>query len=808
MGDSQASKDNKPPTSRRPLAGLFRRRSSSTSVTSSQHSRRGSVASQTEATPDEGYQSLRNRLTSPSMPSLFRPRTRSRTEETEPPLERPVRAFTGEERPRSIDSTASTASARPSLFSQGSSARTSHTSNQSCAIPPPPSPSTRRLSSTEPSRTSSASTARASPARRTSNNTTPIRPAPTPVAGTNRTRSRLSFSSLTGSPFSAPPPRPTDPATAAKMRTMPRLLSYTVSPPGSSRDIHAEARARTPAAVMQDLPPPFAGSDLYPFATSSSPPAPSTSPTRSQTIADVLAVPTAPASNSEGERQDEEQDEEQEDSDEGEDDDTFVSPDGSPAIETREEPTVLTSRSPVTPRMHMVLPQRSTPDRYVASPVTTPRRPTPPSTAMPGTWTTFSHTPGLTPFTARPTATSASGSYFDLRPLSTEEVAPEDATTPSSDGRPALASRRSRSLINLLETVHEPVAAREEVTVQERPRMEARSPTRRRSMYELREPPPSYNPLNAAPVPEWTRQRASTVIPRENEGRERLPGYTCDVHIEGYVPRKMEFIAPGIQAANRQWRRQYVVLHGTAIKIFKADPAVYPIPGEPNAAASSSRRDSISSSVSSLSSADASCDEEPDLEDEDESSVRPTPLHVHEGRYGEAEGEPSAEPLVITSLLHSSRLLPGNAGHNACVRNYSLQGAESGLAADYLKRKHVVRVRAEGEQFLIQAKDDKGVISWIECVNSLLDDPGTSYGHIYSFRRLQMSLWTLIRDLHVVDPAISVYRSADASHSYPSSSRCQGVEGEEGGRKMEKRRSKVKRRERRRQLRAQPRAQG
>jgi hypothetical protein len=47
-------------------------------------------------------------------------------------------------------------------------------------------------------------------------------------------------------------------------------------------------------------------------------------------------------------------------------------------------------------------------------------------------------------------------------------------------------------------------------------------------------------------------------------------------------------------------------------------------------------------------------------------------------------------------------------------------GAESGLAADYLKRRHVVRIRAEGEQFLILCKDDRSVIDWIEAVCTLI----------------------------------------------------------------------------------------
>ena len=45
---------------------------------------------------------------------------------------------------------------------------------------------------------------------------------------------------------------------------------------------------------------------------------------------------------------------------------------------------------------------------------------------------------------------------------------------------------------------------------------------------------------------------------------------------------------------------------------------------------------------------------------------------------------------------------------------YSLQNAESGLASDYFKRKNVLRVRMEGEQFLLQARDVPDVVEWIE----------------------------------------------------------------------------------------------
>ena len=51
---------------------------------------------------------------------------------------------------------------------------------------------------------------------------------------------------------------------------------------------------------------------------------------------------------------------------------------------------------------------------------------------------------------------------------------------------------------------------------------------------------------------------------------------------------------------------------------------------------------------------------------------------------------------------------------NHLVRQYTLQNAESGLAADYVKRKNVVRVRSEGEQFLLQTDGAREVVDWIE----------------------------------------------------------------------------------------------
>lgn len=212
---------------------------------------------------------------------------------------------------------------------------------------------------------------------------------------------------------------------------------------------------------------------------------------------------------------------------------------------------------------------------------------------------------------------------------------------------------------------------------------------RRQSMYEMRREPPVYDNMFFGRA--FSPQQ---VLPREEEGKETLPPYTCAVHIEGYMPRKMEFMRPGVQAKDRAWKRQYVVLHGTSLKIFRQDPASHPVSGHDTRTVGRAR----SSGEWEASSRDG--------------IELPPPVHYHEGQYGVVPGTSSV--YMPTNLSEAKSALHT---HNQLVKHYTLQSAESGLAADYLKRKHVVRVRAEGEQFLLQAKDDRGVIDWIEAVS-------------------------------------------------------------------------------------------
>lgn len=274
------------------------------------------------------------------------------------------------------------------------------------------------------------------------------------------------------------------------------------------------------------------------------------------------------------------------------------------------------------------------------------------------------------------------------------------------------------------------------------------SAKRRRSADDLLAPPPEYAP----PLPGTFIPR-----PRDEEGKEKLPEYWCAVHIEGNLSRKMEFTAPGIQARDRGWKKIYCILRGTQLLVYKFDPHRYPIketaapiptvteaeseehlhvhvPGE--------KRDLLPP----ISIAGVSGPRPPTMGDGTPGARRGSGSGVAIGQNSPGSARRTSTPSINTSASTSSSekdaslfSAPGtrrasvsttatsasssSAGpsslashfqHNSLTRNYTLQNSESGLAADYMKRKNVVRVRAEGEQFLVQTENAREVVDWIE----------------------------------------------------------------------------------------------
>jgi len=111
-----------------------------------------------------------------------------------------------------------------------------------------------------------------------------------------------------------------------------------------------------------------------------------------------------------------------------------------------------------------------------------------------------------------------------------------------------------------------------------------------------------------------------------------------------------------------------------------------------------SRRASVSSSHGTVSSTASS---------EKDASLFPAPGNRRASMSTPATSVPSgssAGPSPLVSHFQSNQI----------IKQYTLQNSESGLAADYLKKKNVVRVRAEGEQFLLQTENARDVVDWIE----------------------------------------------------------------------------------------------
>jgi hypothetical protein len=63
-------------------------------------------------------------------------------------------------------------------------------------------------------------------------------------------------------------------------------------------------------------------------------------------------------------------------------------------------------------------------------------------------------------------------------------------------------------------------------------------------------PPPDYHQL----LLKRLDKSKSMIFPREEEGREELPAYSCTVYKMGYVSIKKEYDAPNIKSKWRTWR--------------------------------------------------------------------------------------------------------------------------------------------------------------------------------------------------------------------------------------------------------------
>lgn len=84
------------------------------------------------------------------------------------------------------------------------------------------------------------------------------------------------------------------------------------------------------------------------------------------------------------------------------------------------------------------------------------------------------------------------------------------------------------------------------------------------------EDPPSYDiAVNGLHLPP-TRLK---IVPREDEGREQLPAYSCSIMIQAVFAKKMELETAVNRAFDRNWHKVYVELQGTSLRFYKSKSA-------------------------------------------------------------------------------------------------------------------------------------------------------------------------------------------------------------------------------------------
>ncbi|EHK96279.1 hypothetical protein M7I_8037 [Glarea lozoyensis 74030] len=154
--------------------------------------------------------------------------------------------------------------------------------------------------------------------------------------------------------------------------------------------------------------------------------------------------------------------------------------------------------------------------------------------------------------------------------------------------------------------------------------------------------PPSYDEFLSTSL-----RRKFNIQPREDEGQEILPPYSCALCLENVFLRKTELHGAIHRAHDRNWYREVVSLQGTALTFSK-----------------------------------------------------------YKGGNVFKDGKND---------------IPVGNKKGGLLRSYNLQHAEVGVAADYLKKRFVIRIRAEADQFLIACNTIETFVLWLQSLFAAID---------------------------------------------------------------------------------------
>ncbi|WQF75545.1 Putative pleckstrin domain, PH-like domain superfamily [Colletotrichum destructivum] len=198
---------------------------------------------------------------------------------------------------------------------------------------------------------------------------------------------------------------------------------------------------------------------------------------------------------------------------------------------------------------------------------------------------------------------------------------------------------------------------------------------------------------------------------------EGLPGYSCDIELEGVWVKKMEIENTTKRAEDRNWHTAFVQLRGTALNFYNVKK---------------------------------------------------------DWGWGRTRDGPTISPDNPPWVRKAS-----------LDKAYSLQHADVGIAADYKKRRYVIRVRAETDQFLLSCIELSTMVKWLEALFAAIDVAAPiddrDYPRDQSIPRIQRIRWFRgqtpaqtnnypVPTPRPLSPELRRVTSVEVSEPFPSSS--------------------------------------
>ncbi|AOA61108.1 hypothetical protein PP7435_CHR1-0640 [Komagataella phaffii CBS 7435] len=175
--------------------------------------------------------------------------------------------------------------------------------------------------------------------------------------------------------------------------------------------------------------------------------------------------------------------------------------------------------------------------------------------------------------------------------------------------------------------------------------------------------PPPYKDLLPGGCPKFP------IYSHQLEGSEQLPSYKPTVYKVAILQRKMEWLSPYEPANGRAWKDAIVELNNTRLNIYGFDSRLL---------------DELIFRMNGK-----TCFDEDFITLYNSSFTTKT-------------------DLVVLQCLKQL----GFMREECLIASHSLQYAKFGSASDYLKRKHVLRLRCETSQFLLQFSNSQSMIDW------------------------------------------------------------------------------------------------